>query len=391
MYSQRLLKPRMPMHCALIVGIIIWCGATTLGLPVFLFMFYYQESIPISAPSFNASSVILLPDFYTFYNQLIRNVTNFKNAESANELFGDSLVGLQEANEDLHLTDVGENLQMQEKNETRTRTLCSDALTENWNGYSVFCISIQYVCPIIVLLFTHFLIWRRIKRLKRQNPPLKVLQRLSKGSYLYRHGAVDDLRTSVERVRQRRSKFLLLSVVITFAIAWLPLNITNFFFDHFPKFLNDSFLVKLDEISYFCILIASNLNPVYYGWFNEKFRLVFLESVCIISRGIGTNNPQNARNEIKAGPETTYWTGKEDFSQERHRGNLENTHRRKHRRNKETQQKQNGLELQESEKIFGSNTNQGNESFLNADKETNKSQSFTRETSSITPLEHYTH
>ncbi|CAD5113156.1 DgyrCDS2347 [Dimorphilus gyrociliatus] len=122
-------------------------------------------------------------------------------------------------------------------------------------AYSISSLVIQYIVPIVIVTSTHARIFAQLKRRFRTN-------QISRNK---REGNIN-----------RRTTSLLLSIALTFGLAWLPLNIVNIIADFNYKQMtaldSQNILIALCHISTTC---SACVNPVLYGWLNENFKKEF--------------------------------------------------------------------------------------------------------------------
>uniref|UniRef100_A0A914NQZ8 G-protein coupled receptors family 1 profile domain-containing protein n=1 Tax=Meloidogyne incognita TaxID=6306 RepID=A0A914NQZ8_MELIC len=77
--------------------------------------------------------------------------------------------------------------------------------------------------------------------------------------------------------RHRRTNMLLVTLVVVFACAWLPLNIFHAYTLLFNKFSKTaSFSVPIFAICHLTAMCSACLNPCCYAFFNNNFRQEFL-------------------------------------------------------------------------------------------------------------------
>lgn len=122
-------------------------------------------------------------------------------------------------------------------------------------AYSISSLVIQYIVPIVIVTSTHARIFAQLKRRFRTN---QIARNKREGN------------------RNRRTTSLLLSIALTFGLAWLPLNIVNIMAD-----FNHQQMTSLDSqqiliaLCHICATCSACVNPVLYGWLNENFKKEF--------------------------------------------------------------------------------------------------------------------
>ena len=75
-----------------------------------------------------------------------------------------------------------------------------------------------------------------------------------------------------ENERFNRSRRLLLTVCLSFAICWLPLLILNLFFDFFGVHIAWEALTAIFLVSHLIAMSSCCINPILYGFYNTNFR-----------------------------------------------------------------------------------------------------------------------
>ena len=75
--------------------------------------------------------------------------------------------------------------------------------------------------------------------------------------------------------RFNRSRRLLLTVCLSFAICWLPLLILNLFFDFFGVHIAWEALTAIFLVSHLIAMSSCCINPIVYGFYNTNFREEF--------------------------------------------------------------------------------------------------------------------
>ncbi|KAI6222028.1 hypothetical protein M3Y95_00941100 [Aphelenchoides besseyi] len=126
--------------------------------------------------------------------------------------------------------------------------------------YTLVCLAIQYFLPLASLGFAYSQIGSTIRKRVKYNT------------------TVDQHRKQVLIERNRKALFLLLLLVVIYAIAWAPMNIYNV--------LNVFDLIEFSQNSYiYCHLIgmtSASVNPIVYGLLNPAFRGAFINMLCSI-------------------------------------------------------------------------------------------------------------
>ena len=136
--------------------------------------------------------------------------------------------------------------------------------------YSLFSMFFQYIVPVCIVSIAY----RHINRRLRTRMSLRKRKKTNRAVAL----------------KMRRTRRLLNSIAVIFAISWIPLNICNISLDLYATFLH-VFKIKehplSDEIVCIifgcCHLIAMTSacsNPILYGWLNDNIRAEFQRMFC---------------------------------------------------------------------------------------------------------------
>ncbi|CAF0758969.1 unnamed protein product [Adineta steineri] len=150
----------------------------------------------------------------------------------------------------------------------------------NWRlVYTIFMFFLQFILPISIICITYYQIM------------VKLRERFRYRFLIKRHN-IASLRIEVRR--QRRNNVLLLLIVSSYAISWLPFNISYTIFTHVDKYehksdnnhtpsreqVND--LSKYLPLRFLICMISAIANPFLYGYYNETFKdgLEKIFSIC---------------------------------------------------------------------------------------------------------------
>ncbi|KGL79591.1 Neuropeptide Y receptor type 6, partial [Tinamus guttatus] len=98
-----------------------------------------------------------------------------------------------------------------------------------------------------------------------------------------RHGKIDRTRENVGRLSEnKRINVMLISIVVTFAACWLPLNIFNVVFDWNYEALMSCNHNLAFTLCHLVAMISTCINPIFYGLLNKNFQkdLVVLVHHC---------------------------------------------------------------------------------------------------------------
>lgn len=88
-----------------------------------------------------------------------------------------------------------------------------------------------------------------------------------------RHGKIDRMRENESRLSEnKRINMMLISIVVTFAACWLPLNIFNVVFDWNYEALMSCNHNLAFTICHLVAMISTCINPIFYGFLNKNFQ-----------------------------------------------------------------------------------------------------------------------
>uniref|UniRef100_A0A8D0HH29 G-protein coupled receptors family 1 profile domain-containing protein n=1 Tax=Sphenodon punctatus TaxID=8508 RepID=A0A8D0HH29_SPHPU len=88
-----------------------------------------------------------------------------------------------------------------------------------------------------------------------------------------RHGKVDRTRENESRLKEnKRINVMLISIVLTFAFCWLPLNIFNAMFDWNHEALMNCHHNLVFTLCHLLAMISTCINPIFYGFLNKNFQ-----------------------------------------------------------------------------------------------------------------------
>ncbi|XP_078046311.1 RYamide receptor [Augochlora pura] len=154
--------------------------------------------------------------------------------------------------------------------------------TENRYYYSVALMILQYVVPIMVLVFTYtsiaVMVWGK-------RPP----------------GEAENVRDQRMARSKRKMVKMMMTVVTVFSVCWLPFNILTVLMDNNLSVSEWTGLPFLWMVVHWLAMSHSCYNPVIYCWMNATFRSGFMTAInrlpCvhrIIDREIQRNDNNNA-------------------------------------------------------------------------------------------------
>uniref|UniRef100_A0A8C5NU89 Neuropeptide Y receptor Y6 n=1 Tax=Jaculus jaculus TaxID=51337 RepID=A0A8C5NU89_JACJA len=88
-----------------------------------------------------------------------------------------------------------------------------------------------------------------------------------------RHRRADRKREKESRFREnRRINAMLISIVVTFGVCWLPLNIFNVIFDWSHEVLMSCHHDLVFIVCHLVAMVSTCINPLFYGFFNKNFQ-----------------------------------------------------------------------------------------------------------------------
>ncbi|XP_069449035.1 neuropeptide Y receptor type 1 [Ovis canadensis] len=129
-------------------------------------------------------------------------------------------------------------------------------------SYTTLLLVLQYFGPLCFIFICYFKIYIRLKR---------------------RNSMMDKMRDNKYRSSEaKRINVMLLSIVVGFAVCWLPLTIFNTVFDWDHQIIatcNHNLLFLLCHLT---AMISTCVNPIFYGFLNKNFQrdLQFFFSFC---------------------------------------------------------------------------------------------------------------
>ncbi|KAG7486908.1 neuropeptide Y receptor type 2-like [Solea senegalensis] len=136
--------------------------------------------------------------------------------------------------------------------------VCTEKWPENsMNGsvYSILMLLVQYGLPLAINSFAYISIWNKLRSHRT-------------------YGGQND------RHQQRtKTTKMLLTVVVVFAISWLPLHAFQLAVDIDSTLLYMKDFKLLFTLFHIVAMCSTFVNPILYGWMNNNYRSAFL-SVC---------------------------------------------------------------------------------------------------------------
>ncbi|XP_006817255.1 prolactin-releasing peptide receptor-like [Saccoglossus kowalevskii] len=138
-------------------------------------------------------------------------------------------------------------------------SICS----ENWpyeysrTAYTIAMFFIQFVIPVIIMCILYARISVKIRNRVTPNTSSESLQ-------------VE--RVLKEEKRNRKVNFILLLIIVLFAVCWLPINIFNILCDIYFHTVNNRYFTISYAVCHMTAMSSASLNPILYGWTNEYTR-----------------------------------------------------------------------------------------------------------------------
>ena len=175
----------------------------------------------------------------------------------------------------------------------------------NWHLlYTIFIFFLQFILPISIICITYYQVMIKLRERKFicQNilhaNQCAILSGFRYRFLIKRHN-IASLRNEIRR--QRRNNILLLLIVASYAISWLPFNISYTLFIYSNQYQNRSGRISIDQnllivfigfletlhsnseeksgglskylpLRFLVCMISAIANPFLYGYFNEAFK-----------------------------------------------------------------------------------------------------------------------
>ncbi|XP_006007126.1 neuropeptide Y receptor type 1 [Latimeria chalumnae] len=110
----------------------------------------------------------------------------------------------------------------------------------------------QYIGPLCFIFICYLKIYIRLKR---------------------RNDMMDKMRDNKYRSNEtKRINVMLISIVVAFAVCWLPLNIFNAVFDWNHEMISTCNHNLLFLVCHLTAMISTCVNPIFYGFLNKNFQ-----------------------------------------------------------------------------------------------------------------------
>ncbi|XP_038588840.1 neuropeptide Y receptor Y2, like [Micropterus salmoides] len=146
--------------------------------------------------------------------------------------------------------------------------------TEKWPGkntdgtvYSISMLILQYFLPLSIISFAYARIW---SKLRGHVSPADTVGSSSAGSERHR--------------RRRKTTKMLVTMVVVFAVSWLPFHAFQLATDIDSTVLDMRDFRLLYTVFHVVAMCSTFANPLLYGWMNRNYRAAFL-AVFKCSRG----------------------------------------------------------------------------------------------------------
>lgn len=120
--------------------------------------------------------------------------------------------------------------------------------------YGVVVMTLQFGCPFVIIAFCYSMIWFHLK---------------------YRETSLGP-RSEAELHRKRRMLKMLISMVVIYALCWIPPNVMNIVHDFYgPDITNSNYFVFIFILAHFVSMTATMWNPFLYAFMNDSFKREF--------------------------------------------------------------------------------------------------------------------
>ncbi|XP_076019374.1 neuropeptide Y receptor Y2, like [Genypterus blacodes] len=140
--------------------------------------------------------------------------------------------------------------------------------TEKWPGethtdgtfYSISMLILQYFLPLSIISFAYARIW---SKLRGHVSPADVSGATSSGG-------------SERHRRRRKTTKMLVTMVVVFAVSWLPYHAFQLATDIDSSVLDMRVFRLLYTVFHVIAMCSTFANPLLYGWMNRNYRAAFL-------------------------------------------------------------------------------------------------------------------
>ncbi|KAI9524510.1 Neuropeptide Y receptor type 2 [Dissostichus eleginoides] len=139
--------------------------------------------------------------------------------------------------------------------------------TEKWPGkstdgtvYSISMLILQYFLPLSIISFAYARIW---SKLRAHVSPAET-------------GVSTSSATSERHRRRRKTTKMLVTMVVVFAVSWLPFHAFQLATDIDSAVLDMQYFRLLYTVFHVVAMCSTFANPLLYGWMNRNYRAAFL-------------------------------------------------------------------------------------------------------------------
>ncbi|XP_012155614.1 neuropeptide FF receptor 2 [Ceratitis capitata] len=252
-------RPRMKLTTTIFILITIWILSIVFTLPYGLFM-----RIVITETYLRVANETTSIDTETTTNDtaILRIVTDNSSKEAYSEYAIATLATTVSNITDLALytpKDSAKTALMPRGNAIYT-TYCE----ENWpteqfrRGYGFVTALFQFFVPLFIITCCY--VWVSVKLNSRQRS---------------KPGNKSVAREEADRERKKRTNYMLMAMVVVFAISWLPINVVNVIDDFYDKSNDWPFYTFIFFITHAIAMSSTCYNPFLYAWLNDTFRKEF--------------------------------------------------------------------------------------------------------------------
>ncbi|XP_061159662.1 neuropeptide Y receptor Y2, like [Syngnathus typhle] len=176
--------------------------------------------------------------------------------------------------------------------------------TEKWPGsstdgtvYSVSMLVLQYFLPLSIISFAYTRIW---SKLRRHVSPAE--------------GKGDGASAGSERHRRHcKATKMLVTMVVVFAVSWLPYHAFQLATDIDSSVLDMPHFRLLYTLFHVVAMCSTFANPLLYGWMNRNYRAAFLAAFKLKDRGCRRRR-QDAVHQVGDGGRTKIAEGRQEVA-----------------------------------------------------------------------------
>ncbi|KAG8014940.1 Neuropeptide Y receptor type 2, partial [Nibea albiflora] len=140
-----------------------------------------------------------------------------------------------------------------------SKDMCALVCTEKWPGssmngtiYSISALLVQYGLPLAINSVAYIRIWNKLKN------------HMTCGGRNDRHQ------------RRKKTTKMLLTMVVVFAVSWLPFHAFQLAVDIDSTVLYMKDFKLLFTVFHIMAMCSTFVNPILYGWLNNNYRTAFL-------------------------------------------------------------------------------------------------------------------